>query len=279
MDQYYGTNAPSSTESDAARIAELVRIQGYAELPGLLTPEQVHEYSERLDAVYDEQRAEFAEASLESIGEANVVRFPLAYDSKFLELIRQPTTLDVVRTVLGDYFILHLQNGIIVHPQRTHHQSAWHRDLPYQEFVSSKPLAVNVFYCLEDFNHQTGGTMFLPFSHRQEQLPSKEVLGSIQAQPSIQSGSAVIFDSMLFHRAGDNSSDRIRRGVNHVFTTGILRQQIDLPGWLPRQNPEIDQRASADPELRRILGYDARTAESVRAFRLRRLERVKSQAS
>jgi len=159
-----------------------------------------------------------------------------------------------------------------VHPQRVHHQSAWHRDLPHQEFVSSRPLAVNVYICLEHFSRETGGTAFLPFSHREEKLPSRESLAALEVQPEVAAGSAIVFDSMLFHRAGRNTSNRIRRGVNQVFTTGILRQQIDLPGWLPRQNPALHTTAVADPELRTLLGYEARTAESVAAYRKRRLE-------
>jgi hypothetical protein len=49
--------------------------------------------------------------------------------------------------------VLHLQNGIINMPNEEHHQSSWHRDLPYQNWTSSEPLACNVFYCLDNFNN------------------------------------------------------------------------------------------------------------------------------
>lgn len=270
MKDFYGVEAASEASSHVAHIVELVGIRGYAELPGLLSPQQVQDYSARLDTVYDRQVEELGRDNLRAIGEENLARCPLAYDEAFVDLLADLRVLEVVRALLGNYVVLHLQNGIIVHPHTQHHQSAWHRDLPYQEFVSSRPLAANVFICLEDFSFETGGTMFLAFSHRQEKLPSKGVLESLQEQPRVRAGSAVVFDSMVFHRAGNNVSGRIRRGINQVFTTGIVRQQIDIPGWLPAQNPDLHERALKDPELATILGYDARTADSVLAFRRRR---------
>lgn len=278
MHQVYGSAPPLQATSATAQILELVRIRGFAELPALLSAEQVADFCARLDAVYETQEAEVGRDALQSIGEVDLARCPLGYDAEFLELARHARVLEVARAIVGDYIVLHLQNGVIVHPQRVHHQSVWHRDLPYQEFVSSRPLAVNVYICLEDFSRESGGTAFLPFSHREERLPSTEVLEALEEQPEIPAGSAIVFDSMIFHRAGRNTSNRIRRGVNQVFTTGILRQQIDIPGWLPRQNPALHEKAAGDPQLRTLLGYDARTASSVQGYRRRRIELLRSNA-
>lgn len=272
LHRVYGSAPPLQAPSAISQIIELVRIRGFAELPALLSANQVADFCARLDAVYETQEAEFGRDGLQSIGEADLARCPLGYDSEFLELARHPRVLEVARAIVGKYLVLHLQNGVIVQPRRVHHQSAWHRDLPYQEFVSSRPLAVNIYICLEDFSHESGGTAFLPFSHREERLPSKDVVEALEVQPEIPAGSAIVFDSMIFHRAGHNSSNRIRRGVNQVFATGILRQQIDIPGWLPRQNPALHEEAAGDPQLRMLLGYDARTASTVQGYRQRRID-------
>jgi len=44
-------------------------------------------------------------------------------------------------------FILNQQNGINP-PGETCNQSAWHRDLPYQHYVSSTPLTINALLCM-----------------------------------------------------------------------------------------------------------------------------------
>lgn len=271
----YSSSSPLESGSASAQILDLVRIRGFAELPALLPADQVNDFCARLDAVYEAQETEFGRQALQSIGEVDLARCPFGYDLQFIELARHPRVLEIARAIVGSYLILHLQNGIIVHPQRKHHQSAWHRDLPYQEFVSSRPLAVNVYICLEDFSRESGGTAFLPFSHREEKLPSLEVLEALEEQPEIPAGSAIVFDSMIFHRAGHNTSGRVRRGINQVFTTGILRQQIDIPGWLPHQNPALHEQAASDSELRMLLGYDARTSSSVYDYRQQRIERLR----
>jgi ectoine hydroxylase-related dioxygenase (phytanoyl-CoA dioxygenase family) len=75
-----------------------------------------------------------------------------------------------------------------------------------------------------------------------------------------------VFDSMVFHRAGENRSGRPRRAVNQVFSTPIIAQQISLPDAL--QGKYAD-----DPALARLLGYDVAPARSVAAWRERRLAR------
>ena len=79
-------------------------------------------------------------------------------------------------------------------------------------------------------------------------------------------GSFVVFDSMLFHRAGVNRTEGMRRAVNHVYTIPLIAQQISLPAAL-------GGRYSDDPALARLLGYDSTPAASVPEWRQRRLNR------
>ena len=60
-------------------------------------------------------------------------------------------------------------------------------------------------------------------------------------------GSVIVFNSMVFHRAGINRSGRIRRAVNHVIGAPILAQQVDMPAMLGREAP-------SDPWLAGYLG-------------------------
>ena len=39
-----------------------------------------------------------------------------------------------------------------------HHQSAFHRDLPYQHFTSSRPIAINALFCADEFTNENGAT-------------------------------------------------------------------------------------------------------------------------
>jgi ectoine hydroxylase-related dioxygenase (phytanoyl-CoA dioxygenase family) len=79
-------------------------------------------------------------------------------------------------------------------------------------------------------------------------------------------GSCIVFDSMLCHRAGTNTSGRPRRAVNQVFSVPIIAQQISLPSMLAG-------RYADDPVLARLLGYDSVPAASVLDWRERRWRR------
>jgi ectoine hydroxylase-related dioxygenase (phytanoyl-CoA dioxygenase family) len=155
----------------------------------------------------------------------------------------------------------------VINPSgQRHTQLAYHRDLPYQHFVSSRPLAISALFCIDPFTTETGATTLIPGSHRMEQFPSDVVAAELDTSVSAEPGSFIVFDSMVFHRAGENRSGRPRRGVNHVYSTPIIAQQISLPDAL-------NGRYAGDPALARLLGYDVAPARSVTAWRERRLAR------
>jgi ectoine hydroxylase-related dioxygenase (phytanoyl-CoA dioxygenase family) len=141
-----------------------------------------------------------------------------------------------------------------------HYQVTWHRDLNYQHFTSSRPLALSALYAIDDFTELTGGTNLLPASHKSEVFPSPEYVEQHQKLIEANPGSIIIFDSMVYHRSGFNRSGRVRRGVNHIYTLPLIKQQISLPQML-------QGKFSDDPYLRRFLGYDTQTGESVQEWR------------
>jgi len=259
---------PSSKPAESAHLIELSR-QGYTVLPGILSETELSEGRELLDQVYKTQEQEFGTESLSSIDELHVARLPLAYHDWFLTLANHPAVLDLVRLCLGSYVVLHLQNGILNMPGQIHHQSSWHRDLPYQEWTSSKPLALSALYCLDPFTPETGGTHVLPYSHKFESLPPMDHVERHAAIAAAAAGSVIIFDCMLFHRAGHNTSASIRRGINHVYTIPLLKQQIDIPRSL--RGKHSDQNS-----LAQLLGYTSQAPASVLEWRQARQERSKS---
>ena len=226
------------------------------------------ELRKELDRVYSIQELEFGKLNLQKINEENLARIPLAYSESFLNLAARKSMMKYVEQILGSYFVLHLQNGIINMPNEEHHQSSWHRDLPYQNWTSSEPLACNVFYCLDPFNSENGATCLLPFSHNFTQAPSFEYMEKFKIQIDAPAGSAIIFNSMLFHKAGYNlSKNQIRRGVNNVYVKPIISQQINIPELL-------NGKYSEDEFLRMLLGYKSETTKSIFEYRNQRLNRL-----
>jgi ectoine hydroxylase-related dioxygenase (phytanoyl-CoA dioxygenase family) len=262
----YGVTERVVSSDDVALHVERIRVAGYTVVPRLFGTPEVDEFARRLDAVLGVQVAEFGANRLEAIGDALTARCPMAYDDIFLRLATHATVLEIVRRLLGDYIVLMQQNGVINAPGQGHAQLSYHRDLPYQHFASSRPLAISALLCIDPFRAETGATTMLPGSHRFEAFPSTVVAAELDTPVVAERGSYIVFDSMLFHRAGVNRSDRVRRAVNHVYSIPIIAQPISLPEML-------DGKYQDDPVLGRLLGYESGPAGSVVAWRERRLRR------
>ena len=263
----YGVKETTVVSTEAERHAEEIRLVGYTVVRGVVDAAMLEAARERLDRLYAAQAAAVGgEGRLREIQDANLIRCPLAEDDFFLDVAARPKLLAVAKALLGDYVTLQQQNGVVNPANDVHHQAAWHRDLAHQHFVASRPLALSALVCIDPFNEQTGGTYVLPASHKVERFPSEEYVLTHQKGAAAEAGDALVFDSMLFHRAGDNRSVRPRRGLNHVYSLPFLKQPISLPRAL-------NGRFSDDPFLRKFLGYESEPAGSAFEWRDRRLSR------
>jgi ectoine hydroxylase-related dioxygenase (phytanoyl-CoA dioxygenase family) len=263
-DDFYGVLPRTVLASEVDRCVEELSILGFTIIPDVIEARQLEVLRDSLDRVYEVQRAEVAsEFELEDIQEENQVRAPLCYDDQFLEVAANPSIIEVVRRILGKYFLIHLQIGILNQPGVENRQSVWHRDLLYHDFVISRPLAISAMVCLDDFNRDSGGTLVLPFSHKTERLPSKEFVEKHAVTIDVKAGGVFLMDSMAIHKAGYNVSGHPRRGLNTIYASGLLKQQISFAS-------QLDGKHKEDPFLNMLLGYDAEPSRSVREWRNRR---------
>lgn len=262
----YGVKDATELTSDVDRHREEIVINGFTVVPNVIEASQLDEARKRIDAVYAAQANEMGgEDALRKINDALVARCLLAYDEYFLGFATNAKIHQVVGSLLGEYFVLLQQNAVINAPTGKHFQSAWHRDMAYQHFVSSRPLSLSALYCIDDFSELTGGTFLLPGSHRSESFPSREFVAAHETTVNAKAGSALVFDAMAYHRGGFNKSNGLRRGVNHVFGLPFIKQQISFP-------KSLGGRYQEDPFLKRFLGYDTEAAESVVQWRTARLQ-------
>lgn len=257
----YGVLEQAQATNEVERTCESIRQLGYGVIDGGYSCEQLAALADAFDRTQEHYTVRHGGADvLRSIDEHNTIRLPLAQDPVFLELATNSRVLEICSRLISGYALLNQQNGIINPPNgKPYNQGAWHRDLPYQHFVASRPLAINALFCLDAFTPANGATMVLPASHRQEAFPSDHFV-STQALPvAAPAGSFIVLDCMVFHSGGVNTTSRPRRAVNHVYTIPLIRQQIDLPRALGDD-------FTSDSKLRRLLGYDVRQPESVAQY-------------
>jgi ectoine hydroxylase-related dioxygenase (phytanoyl-CoA dioxygenase family) len=263
----YGvTERLSGGDATDEAIAEL-RVNGYTVIPSALPAEFVRDLGLALDRAYARQVGEIGgESVLHAMHDADIARCMLAYAPEFLEVATAPPLMKLAARMLGNEFLLLMQNGIINRPERENYQAKWHRDLNYQHWTSSKALAINALLCIDDFTLENGATFVLPGTHHVPEFPTAGFARRFERQIQAPAGSFLILDAMLFHRAGVNRTNRVRRAVNHVIGRPFMAQQIDLPSALQRAGIGPPD----DPAVKKYLGYRWSPARDATEWRARR---------
>jgi len=265
----YGVLEQRVVASDIDKAAEELTHLGYAVVDSGYSSEQIDDIGRMFDAVHGKYVDTYGKDFLMAIDEYNGIRLPLAFDDKLIDLAANRRVLDVVKNQIDNEFVLNQQNGIINPPGEKYNQGAWHRDLPYQHFVSTKPLAINALYCVDDFTSRNGATLVIPASHTQEKYPSDHFIEANATQVTAPAGSFIVLNGMLFHKGGFNDTSIARRAVNHVYTVAFIKQQIDIPSALadrPIQSAELDV----------LLGYRYRMPRTIDDFLEDRRQRAES---
>ncbi|WP_159017369.1 phytanoyl-CoA dioxygenase family protein [Cognatiluteimonas profundi] len=259
--QSYGIAETATNGGSVGLHMEDIRLNGFTVVAGGEELQPLSRWRELIDLAVEQQgRLAGGEEELRRLGEGNTARAPLHGESRFLALATDPTILAICAGLLDGYFILNQQNAVVNPPNgQKYHQAAYHRDLPYQHFVSSRPIAVSALYCADDFTVENGATMVLQGTHKQEVFPSDALVRRCEHPVVAPAGSYLVFDSMLFHRGGVNHSSSSRRAVNHVYSRPFVKQQIVLPSLL-------GDGYSSEPAIRRLLGFDCDPPGSVDAW-------------
>ena len=266
--RFYGIKETNTAASEVDRHVEEIGISGFTVVTGVIDESELPEVRRRVDQVYEKQLNEISGAeNLRQINDELIARCLLAYDDYFLTVATSAKIMALLRTLLGDYFTLLQQNAVINLSDRISYQTSWHRDLIYQHFIPSRPIAVSALICLDDFSKETGGTHLLPGTHKLEKFPSQVYVQQHELAVNAKAGSAIVFDSMLFHRGGVNTSRNPRRGLNHLYSLPFIKQQIDIPRIL-------NGKYADDDFLRKFLGYESQPADSVVEWRMKRLKAV-----
>jgi ectoine hydroxylase-related dioxygenase (phytanoyl-CoA dioxygenase family) len=249
-------------------VAAELRVNGYAILGSGFSAEFIEGLKAGLDRAYATQVSEIGgDDVLRRMSDADVARCILAYEPDFMAVATAPSLIELAKRVLGSEFVLIMQNGIINRPDRENYLAKWHRDLSYQHWTSSKPLAINALLCIDDFTVENGATFVLPGTHHVTGFPPDRFVRKFEKQIEAPSGSYLVLDAMLFHRSGINRSANVRRAVNHVIGLPFMAQQIDIPSALASTGARMPE----SDAVRKYLGYRWSPASDVADWRSRRL--------
>ena len=255
----YGIVYQNSVVSEVDEAVERIQNLGFAIIDSGYSKSEIDNISvgfNRARRLYIEL---YGETYLREINEFYTIRSPLTNgDDLFLHLALNNHLLSVLAGLFTGKFILNQQNGIVNPSREKYNQSEWHRDLPYQHFVSSRPLAINALFCVDDFSVSNGATFVLPASHKSEKFPSWDYVQKNAMQIEAKAGSYILLDCMIFHAGGFNATDLERRAVNHVYNIPYFKQQINIPGNM--------KNVALTEQQRDILGFNYTEPATVRDY-------------
>lgn len=255
----YGVLQQNKVDDVLDEIVEQVRNLGYAVFDAGYTSHELENISYEFNNTQERYIKEYSEPVLKAANEFHTVRSLLTHGGDvFLRLALNDNLLLVLKKLISGKFILNQQNGVINPRQEAYNQGAWHRDLPYQHFVSSKPIAVNALFCVDEFTLENGATFVLPASHKSEGYPSSKYVRKNAVQVEAKAGTFILLDCMLFHSGGFNNSKFSRRAINHVYTIPYFKQQINIPMNL--------KNVKLSAEEKDILGFNYMEPSSIKDY-------------
>lgn len=106
----------------------------------------------------------------------------------------------------------------------------WHADIPF--FSDQAIISVNTALYLDDLTPENGALRVLPRSHRTPyDLPPDQHFSHLPGEVLVEcaAGTMVVFQDTLWHRTGDNTTSRQRRGI-FTYYGHYWMKQCHFPG-------------------------------------------------
>lgn len=220
----YGVRHQNKVFNDNDLLSESFKRKGFIIFPSKIKTKEKREIEEKFETT----RKSYFLKYFKNQKINSSIRALFSFDRCFLTLARNDNLIKFLKLLFDGEFILNQQNGIINSSNIKYNQARWHRDLPYQHFVSSKNIAINVIYCIDKFTIENGCSEVLPYSQLFENFPSDKFILNNFEPVVANAGDFIILNSMTFHKGGVNKSSKDRRGINSVYSIPFIRHQIDL---------------------------------------------------
>jgi fumagillin biosynthesis dioxygenase len=230
-------------------IREQLDEQGFCIIPNVLGEPELR----RVQATIERLIATSASPHQPSLdpNEANIRLHNLpVLDSVFIDLLCDPTALDIVESLLGPGFLVSNFSGNIALPgsrsMRLHSDQALVIPPPWLH-----PWAINVIWCVDDVHARNGATRYLPGSHLYKVFEDVPADALSQMRPfEAPAGSVIAMEGRLWHTSGANVTADQRRGMLFAYySSDFVRGQMN---WEAAFSEET--KVGLDPYRRQLFG-------------------------
>ncbi|OQV06343.1 hypothetical protein CLAIMM_10921 [Cladophialophora immunda] len=245
-----GARLPTPTE-DIDQVRRDLKEFGYGLVKNALTRDQVELLAE---AIRQQGRGEVEAGVAARDGGPNApnqrIWTLINKGQEFLDLLEHPLIDEVIPENLGEHFLVHSYSANIARPGNT--PMMLHTDqVGIQPPVRNVYFGINIMWFLTDVTAENGGTRVFPGSHLGAIAPDDpfNIDGTVAAEGP--AGTALVFESRLWHATGPNKMTSGERPVILMFfMRSFIRQQEN--NFLTIR-PEVE--ASMSDRVRKMLGW------------------------
>lgn len=235
-----------------------IKNYGWAIYEKALAAEEVESINEDLEKAY-EQRREIQIKNGVNAGMGGALHHLLERDNFSLDLLQKRYCHNEIMRFFGGNYILNGINGVI-HKKNEHpYLSNMHRDV--RSFMKDTKVLIQMMVTLDEFNILNGATYFLSGSHKIPRRPEEADFYDRADRAVAPEGSIILFHSNLWHAAGKNFTPKPRRALTLGFSPPYIKPQFDYCRFLG-----YDFVAGLSPELRQVIGYNARIPENLNEY-------------
>lgn len=180
----------------------------------------------------------------------------LADGKSFLDLLQRAYLHEYLKSFFEGNYILNTFGGNLNLRKQFTYASVVHRDV--RTYTREIKFLMNIIIMLDDFTLDNGATYLLSGSHLKQAKPTDEEFFSTADRAVGKSGSIVLWDSNIWHAAGENKTDSPRRSLSLIYSKPFMKQQFDYPRSVGYENA-----ASYSETFRQIVGFNARVPASL----------------
>ncbi len=253
-------------ETQVRSAIDEIATRGFAIMENAIDAEFATRLRDALEILQEEDHVLHGKDFLYQVGQEGFVinigdRGPL-----FEELLLRRPMMPVVEAILGQDVALYLFQGVLVPPGggRGAYPWKWHSDLYHVNTAVGDPgflVGLNCLIYLDDVDSANGGTYMLPGTQglleSEVEVTDLNFIKHHAVQVTAPKGSAALFNPLVWHCAGANTTDRSRWAIKMLTVRDWVLPQMD---YARSVRPEV--LARLDDGARRLLGCDCMVRRS-----------------
>lgn len=235
-----------------------IKISGWTIFKNMLTDEFIERLKKDLDVLYQKRRQIQVK---NGIGEqmSGTCHHLLGEQSSLDELVQSLILHSSIQDFFDGPYILNSIGAFMNNFENHAYVSKIHRDI--RTFSNGYPLLLNLLIMLDDFTLDNGATYLLSGSHITAEKPPEDLFYKYATRAIGKSGDILMFNSNLWHAAGENKSHAPRRCLTLTYSRPFFKQQIDYPRLLGE-----DYANFLSDDIRQVLGYNALIPSTLEEF-------------